>query len=218
MVNFDYSKLPTVMVIDIEKGKIVDYLFYLPEIYNQAYWGETPFKFRSNFLVRKEDNSILVSFAIDTLIRVYDERGKLLRTHPTSSKYFSSIQPFMKKIPKSESEIGADFNDRDGEYALTNPDFNFLLHDKINNVYFRLVYIRPTIEQYKSGSTVPHSSIIILDEEFNKIGETYFNGGIYRPDIFFLNDKGLHIARQDKYSRDENHLTFDILQVVEKTK
>ena len=212
-VDFDFTKIPTVLRLNLHTGQ-PEPAFYLPEIYNSFFWGLTPFKYQSNFIYLDSLNSFIFNFAIDPFLYEYVD-GKLSGKHFVGTEYFKKIKPFSIKLP-SEGKVGPDFDIKDKEYALTTPDFNFFLYDDKMGLFIRMAYIRPTLEQYKSGVTLPHCTLIVFDKNFNKLGETFLNGGIYRPDIFFFNEDGLHIARQDKYSRNENVLTFSVFNISEK--
>ena len=58
-------------------------------------------------------------------------------------------------------------------------------------------------------------SVLILDEKFNKIGETFLPPNKYYANDIFVSKKGLCIstAHPKKKSTDENYLSYHCFQV-----
>ena len=61
-------------------------------------------------------------------------------------------------------------------------------------------------------------SIIILDKNFNIIGETLFPEGIYNSYVFFVHKDGLYISKdyQMNYDQSEDFLTFELFNLIKK--
>ena len=58
-------------------------------------------------------------------------------------------------------------------------------------------------------------SIIILDQNFNIIGETLFPESIYNSYVFFVDKEGLYMSRdyQMNYEQSENYMTFELFKL-----
>lgn len=70
-----------------------------------------------------------------------------------------------------------------------------------------------TVDQYEMRLNGMRLTYIILNNKFDKIGETKMPRGRYSYKTYFINNKGLHIANIEEYAKDENTLTFDIYEI-----
>ncbi len=59
-------------------------------------------------------------------------------------------------------------------------------------------------------------SIIVVNSDFEVIGETYFKAGIYAPTLFFVNEDGLYISENntDNPESSEDKLVFRCFKLV----
>lgn len=78
-------------------------------------------------------------------------------------------------------------------------NYGKLLYDKYRNVYYRIAYPETEIEKgvncielMQYGRKV--FSVIILDKDFNKIGETLFPEYQYNADMIFIREDGVYIS------------------------
>lgn len=107
------------------------------------------------------------------------------------------------------------------DYELTekemceNPNYGNLIYDKYRNVYYRIAY--PETEIEKNVRTMEllmygrkKFSIIILDQDFNAIGETLFPEYQYNSAVMFIREEGLYISTSHPMSPDysDDKLTF----------
>lgn len=107
------------------------------------------------------------------------------------------------------------------DYELTekemceNPNYGNLIYDKYRNVYYRIAY--PETEIEKNVRTMEllmygrkKFSIIILDQDFNTIGETLFPEYQYNSAVMFIREEGLYISTSHPMSPDysDEKLTF----------
>jgi hypothetical protein len=180
-------------------------------VYDKGFYGTNPFKYRSNFVYHPKSRHYLVNYAIDPHIYEYDQNYQYIKKYLIPSKHFENIKPFLHSLP-TPSEYS---EEKDEDYTMTNPDFNWMIYDEPSQTFVRMAYLRPSLEDYKTGHELPHSSLIIFNNNMEKIGETFLNGGVYRTSVFFHNEEGIHIARSDWYGRDENFLPFEIFRPME---
>ncbi|MGW8124066.1 DUF4221 family protein [Roseivirga echinicomitans] len=99
------------------------------------------------------------------------------------------------------------------EYSLSTSDYNRIIYDSYRNVYYRIAYLRPSIDMLRLGQRTIDFSISILDENFIKIGERKFDGKIYRSSMILVGSLGLNIARIDLYNDDQDLLSYDIFKL-----
>lgn len=58
--------------------------------------------------------------------------------------------------------------------------------------------------------------MIILDEQFNRLGETLFPESIYNSYVFFVNKDGLYISRDYQVgigNQSEDFMTFELFEL-----
>jgi hypothetical protein len=96
-------------------------------------------------------------------------------------------------------------------HALSTSDFRGIYFDRNRKLYFRVALIRPDFEKL-SVSKVPDFSIIILNEQLEKIGERFFSSSIYDPAHIFLSSEGINLFRKDLYGKNENKITFEVFE------
>jgi hypothetical protein len=132
-----------------------------------------------------------------------------VQSHFVGSEYFSEITPFSKN---KDEEV--DDDNKLIEYDYTTPSYGHLHFDKKSKLFFRVVYQPTTLDKLREGNDALPFSIIIFDETFKKLGETYFENkdGEYMPLMTFVNENGFHIANQSLYGKNESLLSFTKLK------
>lgn len=113
------------------------------------------------------------------------------RTIPIRSRYIRQLQT--EGFPKDLSFD--DFVKRSDEQAT----YGNILYDKYRKVYYRFAY--PECEMDKNYFEYifcrKEFSVILIDEQFNVIGERLFPAGKYAPGLFFINKDGLYISENN---------------------
>ena len=98
-----------------------------------------------------------------------------------------------------------------------------LKYDPYREVYYRFAYPKTELDDKINwmGKAVygrKKFSVIILDKDFQIIGETLFPEAIYNPYASFVSKEGLYISRdyQMNYDQSEDFMTFELFKLVEK--
>ena len=101
-----------------------------------------------------------------------------------------------------------------------NPNYGNLLYDKYRDVYYRVCYLKTEIDNRENymelwdfGRKI--FSIIILDKNFNIIGETVFPEYTYNPNLMYIDEKGLYIS-ENHYKNtnyDDDKLIFRLFRL-----
>lgn len=101
-----------------------------------------------------------------------------------------------------------------------NPKYGNLYHDKYRNVYYRIAYPENELSSNENFKEIyaygrKTFSIIILDSNFNIIGETLFPDFIYNPAVIFIREDGLYICNSHfkNPNFDEDRLEFTKFQL-----
>jgi len=151
------------------------------------------------------------SFFGDENIRVVSVDHQEIQKHKIKSKYINRIV-----IEKRT------FNDMyaHAKYRYGMPLYGNLIHDPYRNLYYRFAYPKIELEDgpdYVGLTALGRKkfSIIILDEEFNVIGETLFPEWTYCPTVLFVHRDGLYICNNHPMnpSFNEDILSFECFEV-----
>jgi hypothetical protein len=108
------------------------------------------------------------------------------------------------------------------QYMNTSSRYDNLIYDAYRNLYYRFAY--PTLDltdlnEIQRLRTSPGPFVImVLDDELNVLGETYFEAGRYLPTNFFIHQDGLYISinHPDNPANEEDMFKFELLKVTEK--
>jgi hypothetical protein len=198
--------VPVSVVIDTLKDKYEEMPFRFPDMVE----GYSVADFSRDF----NGKQFIYSFHWNENIYVIDIETNEEKAIPAKSKYINKLTT--TKIP----------DDRDLSYKafLESSHYNNLLYDKYRNVYYRFVTIGSEVTEnpkysffdiYTNGSI--RFSVIILDKDFNIIGETLFPKYTYHPSIAFVHKNGLYISDSHilNPSFDENTLSFKCFELKE---
>lgn len=76
--------------------------------------------------------------------------------------------------------------------------------------FFRVALQERTEDQYALGRDGMQYSIVITDENFNKLADLELPKGKYNMDMTLVNQYGLHLANRETYENNEDQLVFDV--------
>jgi len=159
-------------------------------------------------------NEFVYSFFYDENIYVATIDHKEIRKYPINSKYIHNLK--IENISFNEMYEYAKYNY--GAQCYGN-----LIHDPFRNIYYRFAYPKIELENgpdYVSltGLGRKKFSIIILDKDFNIIGETLFPEWAYCPTVMFVHQDGLYICNNHPMhpAFNEDVLSFECFEVVKK--
>jgi len=205
----DYSNTPSQTIVNIVTGAI-RYDFVFPKIYSEAYWGGS-FKYFSTLAF--DGQNILINFPIDENIHIRNIENQTNSKAKIPSNQISAFEPMDEDIKFGTKPRDDSFYQKQDLYSFSNSDFAGLLYDQFRNVYYRIVYARPTLEEVKGGDWIPDISIITFNQQFQILSEILLEKEKYDPSMIGVSKDGLLIARKDLYSNDENNLTLEIFKL-----
>lgn len=142
------------------------------------------------------------AFYYDEDIYVVSPDHQSIRRVKVKSKYIDKVK-LLNDYELTEKEM------------CENPNYGNLIYDKYRNVYYRIAY--PETEIEKNVRTMEllmygrkKFSIIILDQDFNTIGETLFPEYQYNSAVMFIREEGLYISTSHPMNPDysDDKLTF----------
>ena len=160
-----------------------------------------------------DGKNFIYSFYIDEDILISSINHDSIKKIKVKSKYINNIP---LDAPSKDFKKGAKEN-------LEVARYGDLIYDKYRDVYYRFVY--PSVQlddnvEWRGRAVYGRKkfSIIILDKNFNIIGETLFPEGIYNSYVFFVHKDGLYISKdyQMNYDQSEDFLTFELFNLIKK--
>lgn len=180
---------------------------YLPIKYPSSYightWGVThaiPCR-----IYNTESNTFFYSYGIDEFLYTYSISGEPKMKIYAGSNYINNIEPLDDRSARKNANLN---------YLLDQPYYGDLFYDKYRKVYYRFCKL-PIKREERIWENKP-VSIVILDQDLNKIGETLLEPltGYYPRDIF-ITKEGLYVSNNhplnDKLEEDRMSFTKLVL-------
>ena len=190
--------------------------------------------------VQKKYTSLPLTFSIltekqkesngDDFSRTYDGKNFIYSFYVDEDILVTSIDHAEVKRIKAKSKYintpdeKLDFESESAPIkVLTLARYGDLIYDPYREVYYRFAYPKTELEDNVNwwGKAIygrKKFSVIILDKDFQIIGETLFPEAIYNPYASFVSKEGLYISRdyQMNYDQSEDFMTFELFKLVEK--
>lgn len=168
------------------------------------YYGSTAFS-------REFGNeSFVYSFVDDQNIYVTKDHINV-KKYNAKSKFIDKIDHLKYNSMPSMERVSRDLANRNYYYNI--------IYDTYRNVYYRFVKLS---DDYQKGDDLmklirypKNFSIIILNKDFQVIGETRFPSKTYVFQEFFVTEDGLYLSTNhiDNPNLDINHLQFELMKL-----
>ncbi len=148
-----YSSYHSVLKLNLLTNEI-SYLFKLPEVYDKAFWGES-FKYVVSLCYNPEEDKLVLNYPVDPFLYISSTAGAIQGKTFVGSKFFEGIPPMTQDV---EYGVKKDQNVKDvrqKEYSLSTPDYNRIIYDQFRKVYYRVVYLRPSVTEVRKTIRYP---------------------------------------------------------------
>jgi hypothetical protein len=212
----DFTGYPSLLQLDLNDGEI-DYITTFPEIYSKAFWGAY-FKYDPSISLNTSKEEVIISYPVDHNVHVFNLESGLVKQYFIGSEFFEEIPPYKRDPSFFLTRNPNERDENETNHAFSSSEYRGIIHDERRKLFYRVALIRPSIETVISGDRRFSFSIIIFNENFEKVGETKLPTDKYDPSSIFLTMDGLAIFRKDLYSDNEDVLAFDILLPNDKIK
>lgn len=160
-----------------------------------------------------DDNRIITSFAKNPKVSISNIANpqSVIEEKELSSSFIGEFKPFPKKNSEHPN-YGYSFLEINSE---TNKKAFYLglFYSTFEKHFFRVALQERTEDQYGLGRDGMQYSIVITDENFNKLADLELPKGKYNMDMTFVNQYGLHLANREAYENNEDQLVFDVYSV-----
>jgi hypothetical protein len=196
------KKTPTVTALCNLSDTTVKFVNSYPEIYGNTkklfkHWGI--FSYLMVFYDLNNEGEMVLSYPADDHIAVYDIVSNTTRHYFAG---YSKKDIIHQKIDNSKKNIRSELL----QY-LENTQYGNIHFDLYLNLYYRFVY-HPSYDD--DITEAKNMSIVILDSEFNKVGEYDLQGKIDMGRCAFVSEEGLHIQTLS----DDNCMKFITLKTI----
>ena len=207
MKREDWPKTHMFASLNLKTGKFKWVPIFYPPIFKEEYdniAGGYGFSYDYNY---KENRLVCGFFGYDSLM-VTDDL-KHIRWYNAKSRYLKSMRP---KLGNAMAGINSII-----EFCET-PKYWHIMYDKYRNVYYRFAEMPYKLAPNESPYDEPKGkefSVIVLNEDFEIIGETKFPGKKYFYKMSFVGREGLYISENNLENPqfDENKLVFTCFKI-----
>lgn len=183
--NEDYShSLPFIANYSLQKKKIVNVFGAFPDVFFQGKHFSL-LNDPSKIVVK---NKTILSFGPDQGVYIYDSfNGDIEQVNCAKSKLFSRTEGLPHAVAEYQDLIN---------FETTEPWYLKIIHDPYRNRYYRFAKHRQELKD-ANGKMNPRFlgkwSIIVFDDNFNRIGEVVLPANKYAILSSFVAPKGLMI-------------------------
>lgn len=187
--------------VNLKNNNINYYLSY-PSLYFEYNWGGELYRwiYSTHNIV---DDILIFSFPAEHYIYKTNLKFETYERYYAGSQKIDKIPPLKKKKKYNNSEIST-------KYFVENHSYSTIKYDKYNNVFYRIAEMKTKYKGLPKWNK--EISVIILDNELKKIGESYI-GKCHPCNNFtmYVNENGLHIQKE---STDEDSMLFTIYKLI----
>ena len=196
------AERPIKVVIDTAENIIKALPMRFPPLISCKDFG-TVGAFGAEYSCCYDGNKFIYSFNADEDLYLTSIEHRSVEKKKAKSKYIENVTVFRSNEENFQKMVKAQC-----EHA----SYGKILYDKYRNVYYRFVYPPCEIDDYTGDyvellrSGRKNFSIMILDENLNILGETFFPAYIYNSNLSFILEDGLYISlnhiKNPEYSDD----------------
>lgn len=198
------SQIPGVTIVyDIAKDTLITGNPY-PDIYGNdedlKRWDT--FGYRQTSFTITPDGGIVTSFPASDSLYVY---------YPNDNRRVAHFAGYSSPTNINVGNV-TDLNSKYINY-LTQFQYCGIVYDNSANVYYRLIRLpKNDYDQNNLANEIARkqNAVIILDSDFNVVGETLLPEDEYYPINMFANSNGLHI---NVYSDDDDFMKFRVFKL-----
>lgn len=203
--TLDKSKEPGATIIYDLTSNTIQTANKYPDIYgdkSRLYDNWDVFAYLQTNYTFSPDGNIVTSFPASDSIYVYNPDTRLRKSFFAGYSRPTGIHPEVTGDPEN-SQL-----DYLRKYAYSN-----ILYDKYAKLYYRFIRLpyEPETDNLDIEITKKPIAVIILDENFNIVGESELPIARYYPMHSFVDSEGLHI---NVVSEDDDYMTFKTFKAI----
>jgi hypothetical protein len=201
-IDENENNRPASYILDIKTGQI-EYIVSYPKLYRDYNWGGGLFRWVYSTYV-PFSKTIVYSFPADHFVYTINLFDKKINSYYAGSTYID----YISSLPQGKL-LSIDSDDKI-KHFVENHSYSNLIYDMYNDVFYRIAELKIKYDGVPGWRK--KMSIIILNNDFNVVGETQINenhASTYRYTLF-VTSKGLHIQQKS----DEDQMLFNIYKLM----
>lgn len=200
---------PVALLLDTVKNELEELPLRFPPIMDSERIRGNTLGIETNYSSFYDGSRFVYSFFFDESIYVVSLEGELKQKIKVKSKHLDKLcvlDKFPNDFVKALCEI---------------PCYGNLVYDKYRDVYYRFVYPKTELNSHENYMDIwqlgrTKFSIIILNKDFEILGETLFPENTYASNHFLIREDGLYLStsfiKNPHFSDDE--LRFQRIELV----
>lgn len=200
---------PITKILNIKNGSVIHAHRY-SDPYLMGNWGGKFFR-NVYFTFNPDEKTFVFSFPIDHYVNKFTPFDTSVSRHYAGSRYFGDIS----SLPVSKTRQIS--RDRLIKFHSINPSYYGIIYDKYRKVYYRVAHLPISEEDFRHPdiniSRMKQSSVIILDENLQYIGETLIPEYSYSFFLMFITEEGLNVQQWPHMELGEDTLRIKILSL-----
>ena len=207
-----YLKRPLIASFNLKTKKINKCSIFVPNEYDKPCWD--PLQGMMSFTKNKKEELVTLFPVLNDLF-IYDiKKDSVINKIPFKSKYVNEIKPL--------SRCDYANNEKFNKYLKRTAKYQTIVYDKYRDLYYIFVLLPMKQEEIQDGhhnfEEVMPFSIIVLDNNYNKLTEEKYNSKTYQIKDYFVTEEGLWISNNNVKSDnfDENKLSFSLFKLERK--
>jgi hypothetical protein len=193
--------------LNLQTGQISTAVKY-PDNYGKAFWADQMSIVYTAWNPNKA--LFLESFPIDHAIYSWQPGSSAMQAHYAGSDSIMHVDPISFSTGKVKPSM--EWYDKEMQMFRGQRTYSRILFDKYRNVYYRIV--TNAFRNIGQNEKSTPFSIIILDENFTKIGEQNFDPAEYLECSMFVSPDGLCMLR---LSSNEDVLRYDVFKLTKRS-
>lgn len=180
--------------IDRSKNTVA-YLNSYPKVYDGIFGSN----YLSSYTCKtNSDQIIMVSFVASPRLEILDLNNKTSSSFWASGKQYQQITTQLN--PKASY---AEYS----EFYVTNPSFEQVLFDRKNDLYYRILNLPRSKDDYTDGKHWKKKNIIVISSDFKRIGEYPIENENLNFSQIITTPDGLYTTNNS----DENYISSTLL-------
>ena len=205
------SYCPTSVIVNMKDGKVSPFKMRFPQ------WAidrnnDKTIEIPSSYSMVYDGKKFVYSFTMHENIFRVNPYTAQMEEFSARSRYLPKLK--YTKMPDEFSQVL--------KITCETPEYGNILYDKYRKVYYRFTHLKSDLDHEVEHIKILHSgkmefSIMILDEDFNILGETKFPSYTYLNNICFINEKGLYISTSHFMRKDysDDVLRFQLFKLID---
>lgn len=186
--------------------KQYQYIGGYPELYAHNNMGTLNY-WIPNHTINPHTNQLIITYRASPEMHIYSLDNK-------NEEIVAVKSLFADTIPLPLTEKGRDyFSDEDSYYYYAQySHYGPICYDQWKRVYYRFIGVGLndwSLEKDRNLQNKKCWSIMIMDEQFNKIGEEYI-GDVYNTAYHFVTSEGLYLLKR---SKDEDVASYSLFTI-----